>query len=112
VDEKVLRKHGARYLVDSYDSRHQMFVTLYPEHPWEIQRFPQASIDWNNKNNLFDAMDKAEKLIGITKVKITFFLDFFLVVFSLFNLDFSLVSLSLSLCHFSHSPTSLRTGTR
>ena len=71
----VLRKdvegRGAKGMFRKATLR-QVVQAAYPEHPWEESRFIEMTKSpagyWQQKDNLFNAIDKAEAALGIQQV--------------------------------------------
>ena len=64
---------GGRELFGRYTSLHKALNALYPDFPWQLSRFcevgraPRGFLQ--DTNNLLDALERAERKIGVKKVE-------------------------------------------
>ena len=75
VSRRAIVSKGGGALFLKHKSVEDLVRAAYPEEEWERHRFAKQSGPngyWKDNANLFKAMDKAELLLGISKVKCFF----------------------------------------
>jgi len=90
VPRSALLEAGAARLLGMYSSWKEVLKAHYPEHPWDLSKFvgKAGSGYWQDNKNVADALDRAEKKLGITKVCIIV-ICYFTYLFLLFLFIYS-----------------------
>jgi len=67
-----VKEKGGKQLFYYYPSLELALRSIYPENPWQSSQFVAAKrvpqFHWQNDTNIMEALERAEKQMGIEKV--------------------------------------------
>ena len=68
VKSSQIKKHGGGALARHYPSLAECLKAVYPEVPWQVDRFRKST---RRRGSLLAELDRAERILGISKVIFT-----------------------------------------
>jgi len=63
-------KSQARGLFRHHNTVGELLQAVYPDYPWDLSKFHMHGY-WEDETNMLAALEKAEKQLGIDKVRAT-----------------------------------------
>ena len=86
IQRHEIVRRGGGSIFHHHGSLADALTAIYPNHPWDPKRFATSRVPagyWNDQNNLFSMLEKAEITLGITKVilSLSLSLSIYLVYF-------------------------------